>query len=171
MAFLLVLTAVEVLLLLLCTPFPVRVVAFVDLVSVRGAARAEIAGARAVSVVAKAAKDAFRMRINGKKSRAYAVVGKPSAAGILAAVRKAEDLGVLKCGRVSYAVGGEDAAEGAMTWGCVAALFSLLPPRIAKRGTFRCGESVFYVECELRLALSVFAALSALAAYLKAAGK
>ena len=117
----LALTAVEVLLLLLCTPFPLRVVAFVDLVSPRGAARAEIAGARAVSIVAKAAKDAFRMRINGKKPRAYVGVGKPSAAGILAAVRDAERSGALKGGRVSYAVGGEDAAEGAMTWGCVAA--------------------------------------------------
>ena len=171
MAFLFALTAVEVLLLLLCTPFPVRVVAFVDLVSVRGAARAEIAGARAVSVVAKAAKDAFRMRINGKKSRAYAGVGKPSAAGILAALRAAEDLGVLKCGRVSYAVGGEEAAAGPTAWGCVDCHLSLPRPRLAARGIFRCGESVFYVECELRLALSVFAALSALAAYLKAAGK
>lgn len=161
------LIAVEAALILLTAPIRVHVRAGADLLSLSVAAKAEIAGAEVLRAVLEDA--GHGLFINGKRTgrKVRRLAAGKAPAAVFAVVRRSVEV---KSAAVSAAVGAEDAAAGAVAWAVVSSLSAALPRDVTRR-VYLSREDVFYIEAEIVIEISLFAAARAAAAYLSARTK
>lgn len=165
-AFLFALIAVEAALILLTAPIRVHVRAGADLLSLSVAAKAEIAGAEILRAAVRCGEHGIT--VNGKRTGIS--VDRRTESGASAAFAAVRRSVAVKRAAVSAVVGAEDAAAGAVAWAVVSSLSAALPRAVTRR-SYLSREDVFYIEAEIVIEISLFAAARAAAAYLSARTK